>query len=253
MSKMQMLLFAVGIAVVALMFYDFVSRVGLVNSAKDLVLSDTKLVDEQLSNDLLCSFKVTNIPDALTYGFNSQRFFYDLGFSSQTVGTGENVKNTLIVSVSEHKKTTAQKNVVYAKDISSDAKFVLIDSNFLLEGSGLEKSYDKTDIALYPRAASVREVAASSPNSFVALKEVKSGEKSLYIIPCSTLKEPNNCLRNILRVGCYQLKQTTPKDTDLVPSCFNISVEVSEDSDTRKNYTWANCKNFFPEITSSSS
>jgi len=249
MSKMQMLLFAVGIAIVAFMFYDFVSRVGLVNSARDLVVGNTKLVDEQLSNDLLCSFKITNIPDFLSYGFNSQRFAYDLGFSTQRVGAGENVQNTLIISVIEHKKSTLTKNVVYAKGIPSESEFVLVDTTFLLEGSGLEGSYGKTDIALYPRAASTKEIEASSPNSFIALKETVSGKKTLYIIPCSTLKEPNNCLRNILRVGCFKLKNTSPSPSTLIPSCFNVAVSASETSEKTKNYTWADCTNFFPAIT----
>ena len=254
---MQMLLFAVAIAVVALMFYDFVSRVGLVNSARDIVVADTKLIDEQLSNDLLCSFKIVNIPDFLSYGYNSQVFPYDLGFSTQSVGLGETVQNTLIISVIEHKKNAATKNIIYAKNVSSDAKFFLIDPQFLLEGSGLENSWDKNNISLYPRAVSVKNIETSSPNSFVALKETMLGEKTLYIIPCSSLKEDSiNCLKNILRVGCYKLKAealkaggSLPSSSTLVPSCFNVAVNISESKGTTKDYSWADCELLFAEIT----
>jgi len=255
MSKMQMLLFAVGIAVVALMFYDFVSRVGLVDSSKNLAVGNTKLIEEQLTNDLLCSFKLATIPDYLVYGFNSQRFFYDLDFATQTVGEGDNIQNTLILSVIEHKSSSKTKNIVYSKSIPSNSNFVLISPQFLLEGSGLKASYDQPEIALYPRAASTKEIQASSPNSFIALKETLLGKKTLYIIPCSSLKEPNNCLRNVLRVGCYKLKiaETPPTASTLVSSCFNVAVQASESSEKTKNYTWADCQTFFPEVTGEAS
>ena len=254
LSKMQMLLFAVGIAVVALLFYDFVSRIGLNESASTLLLSESKIISDQLNNDLLCSDKFTTLPSALNYGYQQEKFFYDLEFSTKQLQSGEITENLLIMRIVEHRRSsTSAKNIIAAKSISSDAEFVLVSPAFLLETTSLDLAYNNgtnLDINLYPRASSKTAVLAASPNAFVALKEVVGGKKKIYIIPCSTEKEPNNCVRNVLRLGCHLLKlagKTSP--TDLIPSCFNKSSEVADSYSKSSNYNWDDCTKLFPEVT----
>jgi hypothetical protein len=262
LSKMQMLLFAVGIAVVALMFYDFVARIGLSESANTLLITNAKLVSDQTNNDLLCSDKFTTLPSALSFGFNSDQFFYDLEFSKQNQGSGStepgSYYNLLIMRIVEHNRNAAtsttpvKKNIIASQSIISDAEFVLVDPGFLLETTGLEASYNSGNnqsISLYPRASSRTAVLASSPDSYAIVKEVIRGKKIVYIIPCSTEKEAGNCIANILRVGCYKLKLTNPNNSDPVPSCFNKSSQVNAGAvNTSVNYKWSDCKLLFPEI-----
>jgi len=240
MSKMQMLLFATGIAVVALLFYNFVSGVSITQQAQTLAIANAKLVSDQLSNDLLCSDKFTAIPDRLTYGMMNEPVFYDLEFSRQPGGSAsisgsagtEQVFNKLIVRVSQHNNNPNSKKVPLAADsLVSDADFVLVDPNFLLEMTDIGVSYNggnNNSITIYPRAALKKGVAVNTPNAFVALKEVVGGKKTMYIIPCSTSGEPNNCVRNVLRLGCHMLKSNTASSSasDQVRSCFNISTNV---------------------------
>lgn len=237
MSKMQMLLFAVGIAVVVLLFYSFVSRVGLAQSASVLVAADAKLVSDQLGSDVPCTFGKIAIPDALYYGASTTPIFYDLEFSKTKFGSGGgNTQNQLILRVSEHSSSTKPtKNVLASKSVATDAEIVLIGPEFLQDLS--LSVFDSTSfpvggkdtMSLYPRAAGrTPEAIASSPNAFVALKSYNyaTKEKTLYIIPCATSKEPNNCEMNILRTGCMILSRRggASPQTEL-DSCFNITIE----------------------------
>ena len=260
MSKMQMLFFAVGIAVVAFMFLNFVSVIGLQKSADALLSYDIKLVSDQSTADVACSFKQTNIPDKLVYGVSSSPFFYDLEFIKEklTLGTSTSSQtNVLIMRISEHQalKTgavldPAKKKVISAKSITSEYEFILIDPAFLSDLTPLTPTtYNVPYISLYPRAASLQGTAAS-PNGFVALKN--GDEKSIYIIPCASEKEANNCLMNIFRVGCYKLKMEHPEKTQstLLNSCFNIILPSSDSSGKTKNFTWGDCISMFPAINS---
>ncbi|MFA6268940.1 MAG: hypothetical protein WCW13_02410 [archaeon] len=255
LSKMQMLLFAVGIAIVALLFFDFVSRVGLSESAKTLLITNTKVISDQINNDLLCSDKFVTLPDALTYGYKNDRLFYDLEFSKQQLGDNQDFSNLLILRIVEHKpsNSTAKKNIIGSNSFISDAEFVLIDPGFLPETAPLEKYYNSasgepnTTISLYPRASSKTSVYTGAPDSYSVVKEVVDGKKKVYIIPC-TSERANNCVENILRVGCYKLKTSkgsTPNNDDLVPSCFNKSSQVGTYSDVSRNYTWKDCVALF--------
>ncbi|VVB74804.1 Uncharacterised protein [uncultured archaeon] len=285
MSKMQMLLFATGIAVVALLFYNFVSGVSVTQQAQTIAIANAKLVSDQLSNDLLCSDKFTSIPDRLTYGMMNEPVFYDLEFSKQPGGTSsaggvDQVFNKLIVRVSQHNNNPNSKKVALAADsLMSDAEFVLVDPNYLLEMTDIGVSYNggnNSSITIYPRAASKTGVASNTPNAFVALKEVVAGKKTMYIIPCSTSGEPNNCVRNVLRLGCHMLEvDGKTSQTDLVRSCFNISTNVSDNfvptkvtttsglvssvvpssgsyEVSTKAYTLRDCSCLFPEVTGAS-
>ena len=249
-----MLLFAVGIAVVALLFYDFISRLDLGQQAQNVVLSNMKLVSDQLNNDLLCSDKFTVIPDRLSLGIQQEPFFYDLEFVQQPIGEVELGKNLLIVRVVEHKRASdTKKNIIASKSIVSDTDFILVSPDFLYEGSPLDASFNEgqnASISLYPRASSKGSTSPAAPNAFVALKEVVDGRKRMYIIPCSTEKEPNNCVRNILRVGCFLLQKNGGVDGTLnestpVRSCFNVSTQVDAQVPRTMNYTWAECVSVF--------
>ncbi len=249
-----MLLFAVAIAVIALLFYDFVSRIGLNDSANAMLLTNTKLIGDQLGGDVLCSFKSTTIPDRLIFGINNNPFYYDLQFSKSSFGEGDEKQNILILRVAEHKSNKSKENIVAAKSIETDAEIVLVDTNFLQELSGIiPQTYNVDSIFLYPRAASRSEVKASSPNAFVALKEIKDSNKTLYIIPCAIEKEPNNCIMNILRVGCYKLKTENSNKTNdtLIDSCFNVSIFAETSEQKSSNFNWGYCKEQFPEIANS--
>ncbi len=253
LSKMQMLIFAIGVAIVALMFYDFVSKIGLFESANYQLLEEAKAIDGQLSTDSPCSFDIVSIPEVITYGYDQKRFYYELGFSKQSVGSGDNVQNKLILSIVEYKKDPKDLEITAARSVASRAEFRLVDSQFLLEGSNLDASYGGGTIQetyYYPRAASKTE-QESAPNSFVAFKDTTGGKSYLYIIPCSTRKEPNNCLRNILRLGCHKLKTEYPNKTNdtMIPSCFNISTQASDSSDKQKEFDWGDCQTFFPDVT----
>jgi hypothetical protein len=250
-----MLLFAVGIAVVALLFYDFISRLDLGQQAQNIVLANAKIVSDQLNNELLCSDKFTVIPDRLLLGAQQEPFFYDLEFAQQSIGDSDAGKNLLIVRIVEHKMNTgAKKNIIASKSIVSDTDFILIAPDFLKEGSPLDASYNdgkNVSIALNPRAASKSTSTLNvAPNAFVALKEVIGGRKKMYIIPCSTEKEPNNCTRNILRVGCYLLQKGDTGSGALtanspVRSCFNVSTSVSSQIESTMNYKWSDCTTVF--------
>jgi hypothetical protein len=258
MSKMQMLFFAVGIGVVAFLFLNFVTSIGLQKNADALIVSNLKIISDQTNSDLLCSFKQTSIPDKLVHGVGSAPFFYDLEFVTQEVPTGDSFNppvNTLILRLIEHKasKDSSKINVVSARSITSEAEFILIDPSFLADLTPLnESTYKVPTISLYPRAASTQGTAAA-PNGFVVLKEVVNGRKFVYIIPCASEKEPNNCLMNVFRVGCYKLKQKPDKTSDtLIDSCFNIILPSTDSSLKTKNYTWKDCVTMFPAIASQS-
>ncbi|MCX6803109.1 MAG: hypothetical protein NTY48_00900 [Candidatus Diapherotrites archaeon] len=258
MSKMQMLLFAVGVSVVALMFIFFVSNIDLGQKGYMMLASNSKLVSDQLTNDIPCSFKTSTIPDRFYYGLSSTPFFYDLELSSKRFGEdvagGE--QNVLIMRIVEHSNSpNAKKNVIASKSISTDARIVLISPEFLKELSGLnELTYDvQSDmqpVVLYPRAYLKGELKASSPNAFAAVKETIKGQKTVYIIPCATEKEPNNCLLNILRVGCYKLKVSGRISPDQqVDDCLNPQVFASNSTSASttsiqqsRNYSWADCQ-----------
>ncbi len=258
MSKMQMLFFAVGIGAVAFMFLNFVSVVGLQRTADAVLSYDVKIVADQSTTDLLCSFKQTTIPDKLVYGVNSAPFFYDLEFIKQSVSS-ESIDNpstnVLVMRVSEHQVQKAnslpdptKKNIISAKSIISEAEFVLIDPGFLTDLTVIKANqYNVNSILLYPRAATIGANAAS-PNGFVALSEVVGGKKRIYVVPCATEKEPNNCLMNIFRVGCYKMTLLDNKTQDTpIDSCFNIILPSSDNSSKTKNYTWKDCVTMFPE------
>jgi len=268
LSKMQMLFFAVGIAVVALMFLNFVSVIGLQRTADAVLASDLKVVSDQSTADLLCSFKQTAIPDKLVYGVSNTPYFYDLEFIKEKLvdsADASSPTNVLIMRIVEHQISKAgavvdptkidesKKKVVSAKSFVSESEFILIDPAFLTDLSPLTPvTYNVPFISLYPRAASPQSTAAS-PNGFVALKEVVNGKRFIYIIPCASEKEENNCLNNIFRVGCYKLKTEHANDLKqdtLIDSCFNIILPTAGVSETEKtkNFTWKDCLNKFPAI-----
>ena len=182
--------------------------------------------------------------------------FYDLEFITQKVVDGDSLNppvNNLILRLVEHKpkKDPSKVNVVSARSFTSEAEFILIDPSFLADLTPLnESTYGVSSISLYPRAASAQGTAAA-PNGFVVLKEVVNGRKYVYIIPCASEKEPNNCLMNVFRVGCYKLSQKSDKTSDtLIDSCFNILLPTIDSSSKTKNFTWKDCVTMFPAIAS---
>ena len=244
MSKMQMLLFATGILIVALMMYGFISDVELKNVSAGVLETSATIIDAQMGIDSSSSYKKTAIPEILRYGLNgSNRLFYDLHFSSGKEG-GESF---LVLSIAEHRR----KNIIDSKKLFLDAKIVLIDPEIITEGkinSNLFLDEEAERIMLYPRSSAGGLLAA--PNAFVALKEVdRTGETTIYIIPCSSRKNeiPNNCIANVLRTGCYLLSENTPApaDDDNIRKAFDITRDVLDVSERKDPLTWMNCQDLY--------
>jgi hypothetical protein len=237
LSKMNMLLFATGIFIIAMMFLGFVSSIQVKEVVANNLEIDKTLISQQLSDISLCSFESTSIPEKIIYGFGLTQMPYDLVFTESTLG----IKHTLTISINEHGKKTA----IDARKIETDADIVLISPDFIQEDEVITASNFVEESILYPRAAFKSNTAPA--DSFVALKDVTGGETSLYIIPCSSqIKDtPSNCIKNILKVGCYLLSSKSPSGDDVVSDCFDITREISESGAETKGMTWNDCKNMF--------
>jgi len=237
LSKMNMLLFATGIFIIAMMFLGFVSSIQLKDVVSNNLEIDRTLIQQQLSDVSLCSFESTSIPDKLSFGFGMTQIPYDLVFTKSTIGRN----SILSISINEHGKT----NVIDARKIETTASILLVSDSFIQEDTVVTKDHFLDEIKLYPRSSIKNNTAPS--DSFVALKEVSSGKTNLYIIPCSSqIKDtPSNCIKNILKVGCYLLSEKPHVGSDLVPSCFDVTREISVSGAETKGMTWADCKNMF--------
>lgn len=242
LSKMNMLIFATAMFAIALLMLSFTSSIELKNITNSNLNLNVQVIEEQLNMDSLCSWKSIAIPDTLRFGLNnSNQLFYELKFSTSVLGNF----TALSLSINERGK----ENIIDAKRIITSAKVILIDPGFIITDDPIApyyKSGSDKSISLFPRLG-LRGEQVVAPNSFVALKRVVGGEEKLYIIPCSTAKNeiPNNCVANILRVGCYELQReslpSTPNDDAPIHECFN----VARQEDDFSNFTWSDCKNFY--------
>lgn len=251
MSKMQMLIFATGIVVIAVLFLEFISGIGLGEVSRNIVISAERNVTDRLLSENFCASNSITFPDVLYYGYGDNRpFYYDLIFSSVNLGD----YNSLVISITEHGK----KNIIASKSVPMKARIVLVDPGFILGENNLNNYYDKNKIILYPRAAYSGPQAAP-PNSFISLKEIdNNGEKTVYIVPCSSLLKgaesvglTNNCTSNLLLVGCHKLKIKSGSSivsNSLVSDCFSLAVGNLETGTIVNEITWETCKNLFPGI-----
>jgi len=243
LSKMQMLIFATGIIIVGVLFLGFISGLELKTLGQNTISSSEKIILDRISSDNLCSAKDMLIPDVLYYGVGgSSTFFYDMNFSKIDLRD----YNALIISIAEHGK----KSILASKSIPMKASIVLIDPGFIIEDSPLDNYFDKQQISLYPRAATKGKQAAP-PNAFVALKSVEGGWTTMYIIPCSSLLsssdlEANNCVRNTLKVGCHLLKISGGGANVQIPTCFDVTREITDAGKQVRGLTWAQCQELFP-------
>ena len=238
LSKMNMLLFATGIFLVTMMFLGFVSSIQLKEIVANNLEIDKTLIQQQMSDISSCSFESLSIPEKLTYGFGLSQVPYDLVFTDDEIGE----KSLLSISINEHGKT----NVIDARKLELAADVRLISPEFIAEDGLITSSIiDVSESILYPRAALKQNIAPA--DSFVALKEVSGGKTNLYIIPCSSqIKDtPSNCIRNILKVGCYLISTSSPSNDTLVHDCFDITREISETGAETKGMTWKDCKDMF--------
>ena len=238
LSKMNMLLFATGVFVIAMMFLGFVSSIQLKEVVASNLEIDKTLIQQQLSDISSCSFESISIPERLTYGFGLSQVPYDLVFTEDTIGE----KSILSISIKEHGK----KNSIDSRKIEMGADVVLVSPDFIQEDAIItDQLVDLHEIVLYPRAAFKQNQAPA--DSFVALKEVIGGETNLYLIPCSSqIKDtPSNCIKNILKVGCYFLSKNSPSDSSLVTDCFDVTREISASGAETKGMTWKDCKGLF--------
>ena len=246
LSKMNMLIFATAVFVIALMMLAFTSNIELKNITTSNLNLNAQTIEEQLNTSALCSYKSSTIPDILRYGLNNKSMlYYELKFSKIKEGD----YTTLILSINQKGK----ENIIDARKIITKDEVILIDPGFIAADdeplSIYYKSGDNETINLYPRAElSGDQVVA--PNSFVALKRTINGEEKLYIIPCSTAKKElyTNCLANILRVGCYELKKENGVSNPLpsttkIHECFDVTRQVQESQERESGFTWLDCTN----------
>lgn len=251
MSKMQMLLFATGIFVVALLFLNFVSGMELKTITNSTLELNAQLISSQLSNDSFCSIQSSTIPEFFNYGLTNNRFYYELTFSRVNLGE----YNRLILSINEYNKT----NIVDARGINVHGKIVLVKPDFIASSDPITpQMIDGVDkISLYPRQA-LRGDNVAPPNAFVALKEIRDGDLTLYIIPCTTLSKSvtdssgkiysaNNCEENVLKVGCYLLRKEkiNPVPNDRLNTCFSITRDIMQGTEGHvqtRDFSWENCQ-----------
>ncbi|MDD3084172.1 MAG: hypothetical protein PHP82_04055 [Candidatus ainarchaeum sp.] len=248
LSKMQMLLFATGIFVVALMFLNFVSGIELKNITSSTLELNAQLISGQLATDSFCSLQSSTIPEFFNYGLTNNRLYYELTFSR--VNFGDYKK--LILSINEYGK----EGIIDARSVNVMGDIFLINPSFIASSDPItQEIFDNDKISLYPRQA-LKGQAIAPPNAFVALKEIKSNNLSLYIIPCTTLSKSysssddttyytNNCEENVLKVGCYLLKKEkgNPNQNDLLGQCFSISRGVVQEDYyvSKTNFSWKDC------------
>ncbi|MDD3159826.1 MAG: hypothetical protein PHQ98_02570 [Candidatus ainarchaeum sp.] len=236
MSKMQMLLFAVGVAAVVTMFMMFVSNMGLSDIASGEISNVEKAFLRQSSNDIAsCSFDTVTIPSKLTYGNGTNNLYYEMRFKVVQI----NEKDALVISINEYKK----KNIIASRLIPTDSKIILIKEDMLgtvLTDDYYIKSGEEGEITLYPRSAYKNN---SGPPNIVAFVKKKIGDQDyIYVIPASSYNTHdtglNDAQYNVLKVGCYELKNTsTSKTSDTqIQSCFNVT--------GTKTITWKTCLNY---------
>lgn len=238
LSKMNMMIFATGVFIVAFVFLGFITNTGDTREALSLLQSKAKVIEEQLSTDSLCTLKVQSIPDTLTKGIGSDYLFYEMSFSTKALGGG---KSALELSISERNKET----IIASQSVYTYANIFLINPDYLIESEPVDNYFlgeGEHSIKLYPRGK-------TAPNSFVILKEVILGEDNLYIIPCTSYVS-QSCTQGITKVGCYLLKKRSPAapDAETVPSCFNVSLAVEQNlGETISRITKTECKNILGE------
>jgi len=222
---MNMMIFATGVFIVAVLFLSFMSSSNDTRESVSLLLSKAKIIEEQLSTDSLCSLKVQSIPDTLRKGIGADYLFYEMQFTSQRIN---DEKTVLELSISERNKD----NLIASKSVYTTAQIIFIDPAYIQEGIEPVDAYyhdeENYSITLYPRGA-------FAPNSYVILKEVSGGNTKLYIIPCTSTTS-GSCTEGISKTGCYlmKMKEQEPgaeefSDNDFVPSCFNVSLELATD------------------------
>jgi len=250
LSKMQMLIFATGIFLVAIMFFNFTSGIQLRNLTSSNLDVQVQTIQGQLTTDSHCSYKSVNIPEYFEQSLSGSRIYYDLVFSKIDFGEVQR----LVLTIKEHGKQT----LFDSKGLNIHGKIILVDPGFIAADEFIAPYYDKESISLYPRASTTKN-AYAPPNAFVSLKEVKNGVQTIYIIPCTTLAKKlsnvdgsiyylNNCEENILKVGCNNLfleKNTNPKNTDKIGQCFEVEREIVESdyyTSQVSELTWEDCK-----------
>lgn len=241
LSKLNMLVFATAVFVIALMLLNFTSGIELKNVTSSNLNLQIQKIEEQLNNTTSqSSFKSIAIPDSLEYGLNkSNRLYYELGFSKVSVGDN----TALILSIYPH----GEENVIDSRRVITDASIVLIDPSFIATGEQFNDNTFNVDfMSLYPRAALSGDQALAA-NAFVALKSTRGEEEYMYIIPCSTLKKevPTNCQANILRVGCYELAGENPSPNDEIHIDFDVTREILTTGEQVSGWTWQNCQDTY--------
>jgi hypothetical protein len=238
MSKMQMLLFAVGVGAILVMFMMFISNMGLKDVAGNQISLIEKSFSRVSSNDIAyCAFDSVMIPSKLSYGNGTNNFYYEMRFKVITF----NSKQSLVISINEYKKP----NPIASKLIPTDAKeIILLDEDILgLQSITSSSTYGSDELVVYPRSS--YKSGSGAPNTVSFVRKRIDGDVYLYVIPSSSFNNPNIGINdaqfNVIKTGCYELKITPPSgdltENSQINSCFNVTSERIID--------WKYCKNNF--------
>jgi hypothetical protein len=239
LSKMNFMIFAFAVAIIALLMLSFTGGIELKNVTEANLNAQVQTIQEQLNSSSTSAFDSISIPNTINYGLNkSNRLFYELGFSRVEVGDSR----ALILSIFEH----GSEEVIDSKRIVTNAEVILIDPGFIATDDPIGNYYGVDFMSLYPRAALSGD-QATPPNAFSVLKSTRGGQEYLYIVPCSTLKSEsyNNCQYNVIRLGCFELSKEGPSLNDNIYIDFAITLENPSTGEQVTGWTWEDCQNEF--------
>ncbi len=234
---MNMLIFAAGIFIVAIMFFQFMESNSINSSAFYLIQGHKTKIESQLNSDGLCSIKDAVFAEKLGLGSGSSSLYYKIDFSSEKFGAD----NKLVISFLDKTRNPKNPVLIASQQIITDATIILVDGNFIETSTPITtQMVGKDKISLDPSGKEVYTL-----DSYVIIKEVLDGEKYLYIIPCST-QVNNSCKQSIIKMGCYLLWKEghdgSEDPNEQAPSCFNVYLPVNSDSLTTPTLTRRECR-----------
>lgn len=237
LSKMNMLLFATGIFVIALAFLFFIQTRDLSVAATNILQQNALIIQGQINQEGLCSRKVVGISDRLRYGIG-ESVLYEINMEAVNIYAGSESapqKNELVLSIynNELGKNNPNRKVIASQSVVTDADIVLVSPEAIAANRiDSESEYDSDlPIALFPRA----EIPV---DSFYIVKEISGGKKTLYIIPCTSTIN-SNCNAMLSKVACYKAAQERYSSNQKVPSCF-VNDYLGDDI-MSKNNTFQKC------------
>ncbi|MCX6800798.1 MAG: hypothetical protein NTZ73_01265 [Candidatus Diapherotrites archaeon] len=232
LSKMNMLLFATGIFVIALAFMNFIEYRDMTVAATNLLQKNALTIQQQIEQEGMCSTKSVGIPDYLRYGLK-ESILYEINFTKVQIFEGSaNVpkKNELVLSINKRKSKT----VIASQSVVTDAEIILVGPDVSTERRNLSAAdYGLDSITIFSRA----EIPM---DAYAIVKEVSNKNKTIYIIPC-TSSINMDCELAVLKVGCYKINSSgqNPAPNTPISGCFVNS--LLEDEAVQKANNFQKC------------